>query len=98
MPVVMWLKKKIIQGVALFILTDDAARVDLGARIGEIVSLRCRRSMRDLYLLVTVDHSHAYFDQNVPLDVWAQLFLHRLRTWRVDFFSRLDRPLACGFN
>lgn len=49
--------------------------------------------MRDLYLLVTIDHSHANFDQMAPR-VWAQLFLYRVRTWRGVLFSKLDNPLA----
>ena len=51
----------IIQGVALFFLTDNARAVFTHATLG-FVSLCRRRFVRDLYLLVTVNHSHADVD------------------------------------
>jgi hypothetical protein len=66
----------IIQGVALFFLTDNA-RASISARHGEIFIYVAAGLCVNLYFLVTVNHSHAYVDQMAP----------RLRAWRVNSFQ-----------
>ena len=59
------------------------ARYFVVATLGR-VSLCGRRFVRDFYLLVVIDHSHANPDQ-MATGICAQLFLHRLRARRGDF-------------
>jgi len=82
----------IIQGVALFFLTDNAPRHSVIATLG-CVPLCRRRFVGDFYFLVTIRHSHAHPDQ-VATGIRAQFLLHRLRLGRSDLVQQARSPFG----